>query len=146
MKQIYEVKCKMFLTNQAIVTITFVVSVSRSVAPPDYQLPNLILMGIYVFLTLVVAVGAIWSVFITRTSLKASAKQSQDALAASEKQLKPLSMLSISKLRPANSSQMRLLLLCMTKSKQARDRRKKQFIINTSRYLSVHIILWPRTH
>ena len=76
----------MFLTSQAIVTITFVVSVSRSVASPDYQLANLILMGIYVFLTLVVAVGAIGSVFITRTTLKASAKQSQDALAASEQQ------------------------------------------------------------
>jgi hypothetical protein len=77
----------MFLTSQAIVIITFVVSVSNSVAsPPDYQLANLILMGIYVFLTLVVAVGAIGSVFITRASLAASAKQSQDALAASEKQ------------------------------------------------------------
>ena len=76
----------MFLTSQAIVTITFVVSVSRSVtSPPDYQLANLILMGIYVFLTLVVVVGAIGSVFITRASLEASAKQSQDALAASER-------------------------------------------------------------
>ena len=77
----------MFPISQAIVPITCVVLVPPpKPSPPDYQLDNLILMGIYVFLTLVVAIGAIVSIFITRASLKASSIQSEAALAASKKQ------------------------------------------------------------
>lgn len=55
---------------------------------PDYQLANLILTGVYVFLTLALAGAAIWSVFITRAALRASSEQSQKALEASERQSK----------------------------------------------------------
>jgi hypothetical protein len=57
-----------------------------STSQPDYSLPNLVLMAIYVGLTLVIAGAAIWSTNITRKALKTSSELSRDALAASDRQ------------------------------------------------------------
>ncbi len=59
-----------------------------STSQPDYSLPNLVLMAIYVGLTLVIAGAAIWSTNITRKALKTSSELSRDALAASDRQSK----------------------------------------------------------
>ena len=53
---------------------------------PDYSLPNLVLMAIYVGFTFVTASAAIWLALITRSALKTSSKLSRDALAASDRQ------------------------------------------------------------
>lgn len=59
---------------------------SPTTSQPDYSLPSLILMAVYVLLTLVIAIAAIWSAFITRSALKTSSELSRNALTASDRQ------------------------------------------------------------
>src|SRR5216683_2118873 len=58
---------------------------------PDYSLPNLVLMAIYVGLTLVLAIVAIVAIIIntrqSRNALAASDRQSKDAIEAIHKQI-----------------------------------------------------------
>ncbi|SRR5260221_1468221 len=58
---------------------------------PDSSFPNLVLMAIYVGLTLVLAIVAVVSIFISsrlsRDALKASDKQSKEAIGAVQKQI-----------------------------------------------------------
>ncbi len=65
--------------------ITALASISKPVAPqPDYSLPNLILMAVYVAATLVLVGVTIWQ---ARAILAASARQSKDAIEAVHKQI-----------------------------------------------------------
>ena len=64
---------------------------SPTTSQSDYSLPNLVLMAVYVSLTLVLAIVAVVSIFISsrlsRRALAASDRQSRDAIEAIQKQI-----------------------------------------------------------
>jgi len=64
--------------------LTLTTGTSGSNSSPDYSLTNLILMGVYVAATLALVGISIWQ---ARAALTASAKQSQDAIDAVNKQI-----------------------------------------------------------
>src|SRR5260370_22059116 len=96
---------------------------------PDYQLDNLILMGVYVGLTLILAGAAIWSVFITRSALNASSEQSRKALEASENQSKA-AIEAVNKQIEASERQTRETIEAVNKQIEASERQAQEALYN----------------
>ena len=107
-------------------------------ASVDYQLPNLILMTVYVGLTLVIAIAAIWSAIITRTALKASSKQSQEALAASERQSKA-AIEAIHKQIEASEQQARDTIEAVNRQIEASERQAQEALYNQHKPIVIPI-------
>jgi hypothetical protein len=105
---------------------------------PDYQLANLILMGVYVLLTLALAGVALWSVFITRAALSASSEQSQKALEASERQSKA-AIEAVNKQIEASEKQSKETIDAVNKQIEANEKQAQEALYNQHKPVVVPI-------
>jgi len=115
----YEVSSMLFL----------VLLSGSSTSQPDYSLPNLVLMAVYVGLTLVIAGAAIWSATITRTALKTSSELSRDALAASDRQSKE-AIAAVQRQIEASERQSKEAIEAVKKQIEASERQAQEALYN----------------
>jgi F0F1-type ATP synthase membrane subunit b/b' len=107
---------------------------------PDYSLPNLVLMAIYVGLTLVLAFVAVISIVISstlsRNALAASDRQSREAIEAVQKQIE------------ASERQSKEAIDAVNKQIEASERQSKEAIEAVNRQIeaqelhSTHLVFW----
>jgi len=104
----------------------------------DYSLPNLILMSVYVALTLVIAIAAIWSALITRSALKTSSQLSREALAASDRQSKD-AIEAVNRQIEASETQSRAAIDAVQKQIDASGRQAKEALYNQHKPIVIPI-------